>query len=84
MSLYDWPECCSTSYSTSKKEPESLTVTVGIQDRNAVMIALLNKSGKMVTAITLPISEARTLITLLKSAINSLDIDSGVKKEIFD
>lgn len=84
MSLYDCPECYSTSERTSKKEPEFLTVTVGIQDRNVVMIALLNKSGKMVTAITLPISEARTLITLLNSAINSLDIDSGVKKEIFD
>lgn len=84
MSLYDWPECYSTSENTTKKESESLTVTVGIQDRSAVMIALLNKSGKMVTAITLPISEARTLITLLNSAINSLDIDSGVKKEIFD
>lgn len=84
MSLYDWPECYSTGESTSKKEPESLTVTVGVQNRNVVMIALLNKSGKMVTAITLPINEARTLITLLNSAINSLDIDSGVKKEIFD
>lgn len=84
MSLYDWTECYSTSENTTKKEPESLTVTVGVQNRNVVMIALLNKSGKMVTAITLPINEARTLITLLNSAINSLDIDSGVKKEIFD
>ena len=76
MALFDYPDRDEKSKEEKeeKKENRQFTVTVGVHDRNRVMVLVVDDTWKAVTGVTLPIEDAKTLLSLLDTAIKSIEI----------
>ena len=72
MALFDYPDRDEKS-KEEKKENRQFTVTVGVQDRNRVMVLVVDDTWKAVSGVTLPIEDAKTLFSLLDTAIKSIE-----------
>ena len=75
MALFDYPERDEKSKEEKeeKKENRQFTVTVGVQDRNRVMVLVVDDTWKTVSGVTLPIEDAKVLFSLLDTAIKSIE-----------
>ena len=75
MALFDYPDRDEKTKEDKeeKKENRQFTVTVGVHDRNRVMILVVDDAWKAVTGVTLPIEDAKTLFSLLDTAIKSIE-----------
>ena len=56
-----------------KTENRQFTVTVGVQDRNRVMVMLVDEKWQTTSGFTLPIEDAKVLFSLLDTAIKSIE-----------
>ena len=76
MALFDYPDRDEKSKEEKeeKKENRQFTVTVGVHERNRVMVLVVDDTWKAVTGVTLPIEDAKTLLSLLDTAIKSIEI----------
>ena len=76
MALFDYPnrDEKSKEEKEEKKENRQFTVTVGVHERNRVMVLVVDDTWKAVTGVTLPIEDAKTLLSLLDTAIKSIEI----------
>ena len=72
MALFDYPDRDEKS-KEEKKENRQFTVTVGVHDRNRVMVLVVDDTWKAVSGVTLPIEDAKTLLSLLDTAIKSIE-----------
>ena len=72
MALFDYPDRDEKS-KEEKKENRQFTVTVGVNERNRVMVLVVDETWKAVSGITLPIEDAKTLLSLLDTAIKSIE-----------
>ena len=72
MALFDYPNRDEKS-KEDKEENRQFTVTVGVQDRNRVMVLVVDDTWKAVSGVTLPIEDAKTLLSLLDTAIKSIE-----------
>ena len=70
MALFDYPNRDEKS-KEEKKENRQFTVTVGVQDRNRVMVLVVDDTWKAVSGVTLPTEDAKVLLSLLDTAIKS-------------
>ena len=75
MALFDYPDRDEKSKEEKeeKKENRQFTVTVGVYDRNRVMVLVVDDTWKAVSGVTLPIEDAKTLLSLLDTAIKSIE-----------
>ena len=75
MALFDYPDRDEKSKEEKeeKKETRPFTVTVGVQDRNRVMVLVVDDTWKAVSGVTLPIEDAKVLLSLLDTAIKSIE-----------
>ena len=75
MALFDYPDRDEKTKEEKeeKKENRQFTVTVGVQDRNRVMVLVVDETWKAVSGITLPIEDAKALLSLLDTAIKSIE-----------
>ena len=75
MALFDYPDRDEKSKEEKeeKKENRQFTVTVGVNDRNRVMVLVVDETWKAVSGVTLPIEDAKTLLSLLDTAIKSIE-----------
>ena len=75
MALFDYPDRDekSTEEKEEKKENRQFTVTVGVHDLNRVMVLVVDETWKAVSGITLPIEDAKALLSLLDTAIKSIE-----------
>ena len=75
MALFDYPDRDEKSKEEKeeKKENRQFTVTVGVQDRNRVMVLVVDDTWKAVSGVTLPIEDAKMLLSLLDTAIKSIE-----------
>ena len=75
MALFDYPDRDekSTEEKEEKKEHRQFTVTVGVYDRNRVMVLVVDDTWKAVSGVTLPIEDAKVLFSLLDTAIKSIE-----------
>ena len=75
MALFDYPnrDEKSKEEKTEKTENRQFTVTVGVHDRNRVMVLVVDDKWKAVSGVTLPIEDAKTLLSLLDTAIKSIE-----------
>ena len=75
MALFDYPnrDEKSKEEKEEKKENRQFTVTVGVNDRNRVMVLVVDDKWKAVSGVTLPIEDAKTLLSLLDTAIKSIE-----------
>ena len=75
MALFDYPDRGEKSKEekTEKTENRQFTVTVGVYDRNRVMVLVVDDTWKAVSGVTLPIEDAKTLLSLLDTAIKSIE-----------
>ena len=75
MALFDYPDRDekSTEEKEEKTENRQFTVTVGVYDRNRVMVLVVDDTWKAVSGVTLPIEDAKTLLSLLDTAIKSIE-----------
>ena len=72
MALFDYPDRDEKS-KEEKKENRQFTVTVGINERNRVMVLVVDDTWKAVSGVTLPIEDAKVLFSLLDTAIKSIE-----------
>ena len=72
MALFDYPNRDEKS-KEEKTENRQFTVTVGVHDRNRVMVLVVDDKWKAVSGVTLPIEDAKTLLSLLDTAIKSIE-----------
>ena len=72
MALFDYPDRDEKS-KEEKKENRQFTVTVGVNERNCVMVLVVDETWKAVSGVTLPIEDAKLLLSLLDTAIKSLE-----------
>ena len=72
MALFDYPNRDEKS-KEEKKENRQFTVTVGVNDRNRVMVLVVDDTWKAVSGVTLPIEDAKVLFSLLDTAIKSIE-----------
>ena len=72
MALFDYPDRDEKT-KEEKEENRQFTVTVGVQDRNRVMVLVVDETWKAVSGITLPIEDAKALFSLLDTAIKSIE-----------
>ena len=72
MALFDYPNRDEKS-KEEKTENRQFTVTVGVYDRNCVMVLVVDETWKAVSGVTLPIEDAKTLLSLLDTAIKSIE-----------
>ena len=72
MALFDYPDR-GEKPKEEKKENRQFTVTVGVQDRNRVMVLVVDDTWKTVSGVTLPIEDAKVLFSLLDTAIKSIE-----------
>ena len=72
MAFFDYPERDEKS-KEEKAENRQFTVTVGVYDRNRVMVLVVDDKWKAVSGITLPIEDAKVLFSLLDTAIKSIE-----------
>ena len=75
MALFDYPDRDEKSKEEKeeKKENRQFTVTVGVYDRNRVMVLVVDDKWKAVSGVTLPIEDAKVLFSLLDTAIKSIE-----------
>ena len=75
MALFDYPDRDEKSKEEKeeKKENRQFTVTVGVNDRNRVMVLVVDDTWKAVSGVTLPIEDAKTLLSLLDTSIKSIE-----------
>ena len=73
MALFDYPDRDEKS-KEEKKENRQFTVTVGVNERNCVMVLVVDETWKAVSGVTLPIEDAKLLLSLLDTAIKSIEI----------
>ena len=72
MALFDYPNRDEKS-KEEKTENRQFTVTVGVNERNRVMVLVVDDTWKAVSGVTLPIEDAKTLLSLLDTAIKSIE-----------
>ena len=72
MALFDYPDLDEKT-KEEKTENRQFTVTVGVHDRNRVMVLVVDDKWKAVSGITLPIEDAKVLFSLLDTAIKSIE-----------
>ena len=72
MALFDYPDRDEKS-KEEKKENRQFTVTVGVNERNCVMVLVVDETWKAVSGVTLPIEDAKLLLSLLDTAIKSIE-----------
>ena len=72
MALFDYPNRDEKS-KEEKKENRQFTVTVGVNERNRVMVLVVDDTWKAVSGVTLPIEDAKVLLSLLDTAIKSIE-----------
>ena len=75
MALFDYPDLDEKSKEEKedKTENRQFTVTVGVHDRNRVMVLVVDDKWKAVSGVTLPIEDAKVLFSLLDTAIKSIE-----------
>ena len=75
MALFDYPnrDEKSKEEKEEKEETRQFTVTVGVNDRNRVMVLVVDDKWKAVSGVTLPIEDAKVLFSLLDTAIKSIE-----------
>ena len=75
MALFDYPNRDEKSKEEKEEKTENrqFTVTVGVHDRNRVMVLVVDETWKAVSGITLPIEDAKVLFSLLDTAIKSIE-----------
>ena len=75
MALFDYPNRDEKSKEEKEEKTENrqFTVTVGVQDRNRVMVLVVDDTWKAVSGVTLPIEDAKTLLSLLDTTIKSIE-----------
>ena len=75
MALFDYPDRDEKSKEEKEEKTENrqFTVTVGVHDRNRVMVLVVDDTWKAVSGVTLPIEDAKTLLSLLDTAIKSIE-----------
>ena len=78
MALFDYPDRDEKSKEEKeekeeKTETRQFTVTVGVNERNRVMVLVVDETWKAVSGITLPIEDAKVLLSLLDTAIKSIE-----------
>ena len=75
MALFDYPDRGEKSKEEKEEKTENrqFTVTVGVNDRNRVMVLVVDETWKAVSGVTLPIEDAKTLLSLLDTAIKSIE-----------
>lgn len=75
MALFDYPDRDEKSKEEKEEKTENrqFTVTVGVQDRNRVMVLVVDDKWKAVSGVTLPIENAKVLLSLLDTAIKSIE-----------
>ena len=72
MALFDYPDRGEKT-KEEKTENRQFTVTVGVHDRNRVMVLVVDDKWKAVSGVTLPIEDAKVLFSLLDTAIKSIE-----------
>ena len=72
MALFDYPDRDEKS-KEEKEENRQFTVTVGVNERNRVMVLVVDDTWKAVSGVTLPIEDAKVLFSLLDTAIKSIE-----------
>ena len=72
MALFDYPDRGEKS-KEEKEENRQFTVTVGVNERNRVMVLVVDDTWKAVSGVTLPIEDAKVLLSLLDTAIKSIE-----------
>ena len=75
MALFDYPNRDEKSKEEKEEKTENrqFTVTVGVYDRNRVMVLVVDETWKAVSGVTLPIEDAKVLFSLLDTAIKSIE-----------
>lgn len=75
MALFDYPDRGEKSKEEKeeKEENRQFTVTVGVHERNRVMVLVVDDKWKAVSGVTLPIEDAKVLFSLLDTAIKSIE-----------
>ena len=75
MALFYYPNRDEKSKEEKEEKTENrqFTVTVGVYDRNRVMVLVVDETWKAVSGVTLPIEDAKTLLSLLDTAIKSIE-----------
>ena len=75
MALFDYPDRDEKSKEEKEEKTENrqFTVTVGVNERNRVMVLVVDETWKAVSGITLPIEDAKLLFSLLDTAIKSIE-----------
>ena len=78
MALFDYPDRGEKSKEEKEEKEEKtenrqFTVTVGVHDRNRVMVLVVDDKWKAVSGVTLPIEDAKVLLSLLDTAIKSIE-----------
>ena len=72
MALFDYPDLDEKT-KEEKEENRQFTVTVGVHDLNRVMVLVVDDTWKAVSGVTLPIEDAKVLLSLLDTAIKSIE-----------
>ena len=78
MTLFDYPDLDEKTKEEKEEKEEKtenrqFTVTVGVHDRNCVMVLVVDDTWKAVSGVTLPIEDAKMLFSLLDTAIKSIE-----------
>ena len=75
MALFDYPDRDEKSKEDKEEKTENrqFTVTVGVNERNRVMVLVVDDTWKAVSGVTLPIEDAKMLFSLLDTAIKSIE-----------
>ena len=75
MALFDYPDRDEKSKEEKEEKTENrqFTVTVGVNERNRVMVLVVDETWKAVSGVTLPIEDAKMLLSLLDTAIKSIE-----------
>ena len=75
MALFDYPDRDEKSKEEKEEKTENrqFTVTVGVHDRNRIMVLVVDETWKAVSGVTLPIEDAKMLLSLLDTAIKSIE-----------
>ena len=75
MALFDYPDRDEKSKEEKEEKTENrqFTVTVGVNERNRVMVLVVDETWKAVSGVTLPIEDAKVLFSLLDTAIKSIE-----------
>ena len=75
MALFDYPDRGEKTKEEKEEKTENrqFTVTVGVNERNRVMVLVVDETWKAVSGVTLPIEDAKVLLSLLDTAIKSIE-----------